>query len=661
MAAINPTPSIVDTVKGMTEALVSANASKDKSVIAFLGNTGSGKSTVINYLYGLPMRGITEHGTIEVDPSAKPLAIIGQNPVMSETRFASVYPMAGRKWSFLDTGGFLDTRGELASVTVPFSTKCALTNAKEVKLVLCVDMRLLGTDRGVHLTELFQTVMERLVSNLDDLNGSFFLLMTHVRHIETETGEFIPPTVEHVKTAFKIYREFTQSPLEQRVYDFILREDGKFIALFNPLDKGQTRDEVLTKLDEMPSIQKPRACFSRIPFSDKTALWIQTTMQTIAHEGVRIYEKLEVCKEKIESIKGNLECLSKRIHDLQQHAAKLGDSNPQVVQEAKNKVIASTEAEFERYEKLSENGKGKIKAIEVQITTLQQKQSILNSQNGVPRVYTSWSLIKPAIIIEEQNIDMSKLDISSIYNETKQGVKTGTEIADKVGKFVGGGEMKVIGGVVGGIVGAIKGFISQDRRTMRIPGMKVVHTGSFSCQGPLIYSLDISPSLSLSCWENRSGGVNCNEFAVGFKTAPGEAANAKITVNVAYENLPSTILEKERLASEVTSKEIQLSELRKDLSDYEVEIIRLNHAKKIASSEFIKAEELESQIKESENAKRKNENQRSSYLKDQESSMLELKEKENSFIALNHYLELNPGDKGLFESHVIKSYIRLRA
>ena len=113
MTSITPITTIL---QEMRFAAAQAEQARGKSVVVFLGNTGSGKSTTINYLAGLPMYYGT--GGIDVSPPREPIAPIGHGTI-SRARFTSVYPIeeevveegaARRKWHFVDTGGFLDTR-----------------------------------------------------------------------------------------------------------------------------------------------------------------------------------------------------------------------------------------------------------------------------------------------------------------------------------------------------------------------------------------------------------------------------------------------------------------------------------------------------------------------------------------------------------------------
>src|SRR5689334_14637109 len=84
-------------------------------VVLFIGMTGSGKSTLINYLSGKQLEsfsltgGITYRLRVKAPATELPGITIGHSTSISCTKYPVAYRPSGESYSYIDTPGFGDT------------------------------------------------------------------------------------------------------------------------------------------------------------------------------------------------------------------------------------------------------------------------------------------------------------------------------------------------------------------------------------------------------------------------------------------------------------------------------------------------------------------------------------------------------------------------
>lgn len=111
---------------------------KKEDVIIFIGMTGTGKSTLINYLNGVQLEAFTENNGVTYKLKAKdrtkelPGVEIGHSASVSCTRVPGVYSPSGKSYTHIDMPGFGDTGNlsndsskinEKGAAAVPVSTE----------------------------------------------------------------------------------------------------------------------------------------------------------------------------------------------------------------------------------------------------------------------------------------------------------------------------------------------------------------------------------------------------------------------------------------------------------------------------------------------------------------------------------------------------------
>lgn len=134
---------------------------KDKDVLLVLGNTGAGKSTVVNYLLGYELD--RKIGKItSKNPSVVLPAKIG-NRAKSETLFPSIYdiqPVDGSRFPYLfcDCPGFWDTRGEDEKICSSILIEMIIRNARSLRAMVVVDYGSLDVSKGDDIKRLSKTL-----------------------------------------------------------------------------------------------------------------------------------------------------------------------------------------------------------------------------------------------------------------------------------------------------------------------------------------------------------------------------------------------------------------------------------------------------------------------------------------------------------------------
>lgn len=112
------------------------NSSKDKDIVVFLGATGSGKSTTLNFLYDINMK-VVGLKVLEVVNKEDPNQFVIGGPIVSQT-FVPQYrphPQLGEDVLFYDMPGFGDNRDLETSLLGAVFIKNIIEKARTCKLV----------------------------------------------------------------------------------------------------------------------------------------------------------------------------------------------------------------------------------------------------------------------------------------------------------------------------------------------------------------------------------------------------------------------------------------------------------------------------------------------------------------------------------------------
>ncbi|NGX38695.1 MAG: hypothetical protein KR126chlam1_00005 [Chlamydiae bacterium] len=232
-----------------------------KEAVIVIGNTGAGKSTMVNYLAGctmelkspkeLGLKGIKKIVVVrshEKGGTLDEIMPIGHTKE-SKTFMPQIETDSETMVTFCDCPGFLDNRGAEINIANAVNVKNAIIRAKSVKLVILINYHSLMADRGRGLSDMLK-ICSNLFGRSENLK-------------------------EH---ASSLLLGITQAPLDLALEDLkewivedtpdVMQALSKRLFLFDPLDRdiagGWKRDECLSHLKTLPSIENPSAIFKTV-------------------------------------------------------------------------------------------------------------------------------------------------------------------------------------------------------------------------------------------------------------------------------------------------------------------------------------------------------------------------------------------------------------
>lgn len=275
----NPNSLLGKTLVSLNTILSDSKKAEGKDIIAVVGNTGTGKSTAVNYLLGIPMqyKPRKEGGIVEVADGQREIAKIGHHLAASETLYTQVYENTHVPFVFADCGGFFDTRGASTDVSVVASLKGVLESAQSVKLVLCFDSRILNSERGRLFHQTMALTLKTLLKNYRTHSGSVLLMLTKPTFGLDNT---LFDSKEACGMIAEMMKDLPDGSEQKELYQFLLRENGKYICVCNPLSPDN-RDQIHYIFNRMTPIQKTEHAF-QVACSAETQVALFEEMSRIA-------------------------------------------------------------------------------------------------------------------------------------------------------------------------------------------------------------------------------------------------------------------------------------------------------------------------------------------------------------------------------------------
>lgn len=260
-----------------------AEKARGKDLIVFIGNTGAGKSTFVNYLYGCTMQrvqpqslGLEGTGRIVV---VKPPAQGGAAPEImkightnaSET-FMPQIVTDSQNFTYCDCPGFLDNRGTEINIANAANIRNAFVLAKSVKVVILINYHSLKAEKARGLKETIGICCSLFGTreNLTKYKDSILLGLTQTPFQSvSEDGE--PPEVYQLEDLKKwmvnekgleLLNDFDKTALNQlaqQLFNYDPCESTKLMYQ-GALKRGQ----VLTALGNLTPITSPLDIFKTV-------------------------------------------------------------------------------------------------------------------------------------------------------------------------------------------------------------------------------------------------------------------------------------------------------------------------------------------------------------------------------------------------------------
>lgn len=132
---------------------------RGKDIVLIIGETGTGKSTVVNYLSGCKMEPRKEGGRrqVIVSPSSPIREIMPIGHTDSKTLIPQIHSHAGGP-TFCDCPGFFDDRGAEINISNAVNIKNLVKSARSVRILILLSYKTLEDKRGIILKRIRETV-----------------------------------------------------------------------------------------------------------------------------------------------------------------------------------------------------------------------------------------------------------------------------------------------------------------------------------------------------------------------------------------------------------------------------------------------------------------------------------------------------------------------
>ena len=165
---------------------VEAQKAQGKSVCIVIGNTGAGKSTLANFVFGCTMEQFKLEGKKKKKAyrvrhdSPKPEVMPIGHTNQSMTFVPGVVTDDELGITILDCPGFLDNRGAVINIANAVNIKQSIHAAKDVVVIVVLNYFTFKADRGRGLRELVQILQDLFgEGSYDDVGGVTYILYTY--------------------------------------------------------------------------------------------------------------------------------------------------------------------------------------------------------------------------------------------------------------------------------------------------------------------------------------------------------------------------------------------------------------------------------------------------------------------------------------------------
>ena len=199
---------------------------KNKDLTILLGSTGSGKSTLFNYLLGSKLEKVFEKGCFEKVIRTKENEIeyseIGHKFDISKTEKIKFFE--NENFKLLDTQGLFDSRGIEYQINFSLLLENILKNCKGVKFIIPINYNNLKSAKANGVKKIFKFIKKLFVhkENIEKYKNSFLILITR-------ENEDIP--LIHMKETFISMENDIIKILKDRIFFYDPLDEKKKGAL----------------------------------------------------------------------------------------------------------------------------------------------------------------------------------------------------------------------------------------------------------------------------------------------------------------------------------------------------------------------------------------------------------------------------------------------
>jgi TPR repeat protein/energy-coupling factor transporter ATP-binding protein EcfA2 len=295
--------------KLLIDAFKAVETGANKDIILLLGNTGSGKSTLVNYLLHCSMKAYNNPKTNKkyvIVAQGFERAKIGMKHSDSATLYPEIFQSQEGHF-YCDCPGFGDSRGLEYQICAPIAIKSAIHFARNVRaLILVIDWPSVESNRANGLRKAFQALREFLTNNegdavkLETLQKSIIFVFTKTDLVPTSIDlSNILQCIEEIKIEQEKL-ETAEAAVIVSVCQLLLKNPNHVIQA-NSLDSGESRKKILDCIAQPASI--PPRVFG---FPGETAVKKECrgVVERISAEGLQLIQNIN---NKTKAIKRQLQ------------------------------------------------------------------------------------------------------------------------------------------------------------------------------------------------------------------------------------------------------------------------------------------------------------------------------------------------------------------
>ncbi|MFI5405302.1 MAG: GTPase [Nitrososphaerales archaeon] len=298
---------------------------ENKKLVLVIGNTGDGKSALVNYLAGshliskeiekheeIRMRNgtttkrTTQNRVVVVAPGETEHTRIGHE-VSSETLHPKVVEASQNDFYYCDCPGFLDNRGRDERLCAVLGTQLAIEFSKSIKAILVVvDFKKLEADnKGDYLQTLVATVMSLIGTDLEICNKSLYFIVTKERAFENNTYNKVIDGLyklkNHIDGLLDYHPENLDLERKSTLLEWLILNAATNILIGDVLDNGECKANIVNRLIDSQPIEKKAFITASGNSPDKVTF--NEMMSSIADDGLKLVSDLldkpiEIEKEK---------------------------------------------------------------------------------------------------------------------------------------------------------------------------------------------------------------------------------------------------------------------------------------------------------------------------------------------------------------------------
>ncbi|MCC0653480.1 GTPase [Clostridioides sp. ES-S-0001-03] len=302
---------------------------KEKSILLFLGASGVGKSTCINYLKGCDMEEKTDAETGQVYITAKDSAVDIGNGVYSKTLCPEVVDIENKAFSLCDCPGFFDNRGAEYMIAGAMLVRETISASLKVKgIVVILDYQSLLDSRHTLLIDTAKNLKDMFNEYTQYKENFFFIINKIPKPLSGNvTKEKVRNILKKVKEDLDSQEKYYEGYKELVYLLNVVLADNVSIELCNPLDTKP--ENLLRELEKLPTTFKKTDMGLMLTASCKIEIQkaVDTTYKELEKLLAPYIESVKKALEDSISILSSIENLKEKKSQLEQMYQSLCKTN----------------------------------------------------------------------------------------------------------------------------------------------------------------------------------------------------------------------------------------------------------------------------------------------------------------------------------------------